>query len=155
MNPVGPTLRDIHPAPPPSWWPPAYGWWVVAAFGLLLVVVVVLWVRRGRRRRRRRLPLEHALATLRAYHREDGNDTRLAAEVSQMLRRAARLHDPAAATLQGPAWHAFLREHAPEGTDATVLCALEQVMYRRQASLDREAVLTAAGNWMQHALEAA
>ncbi len=153
MNPAGPKLRDIHPAPPPSWWPPAYGWWVVAALGVLLVVMLVLWGRRVRRRRRRLQPLEQALATLRAHHHAGGDDTRLAAEVSQMLRRAARLHDPGAASLHGPAWHEFIREHAPEGTDATVLCTLEQVMYRRQGSLDSEAVLNAARNWMQHAVE--
>jgi hypothetical protein len=153
MNPAGPKLRDIHPAPPPSWWPPAYGWWVVAALVVLLLIGLVLLARRARRRRRRWRPLEQAWEALRANHREGGDDPRLAAEVSQMLRRAARLHDPGAASLHGPAWHEFIREHAPEGTDATVLCSLEQVMYRPQGSLDSEAVLNAARNWMQHAVE--
>ena len=100
-------LRDIHQPPAPSWWPPAIGWWLLAAVVLLAVAA---WAWRAWRRRRRRREIARmfdagiaAAATPAA---------RIAA-ASMLLRRAARLRDPAAAALQGNAWLAFLDAGAP------------------------------------------
>ena len=95
-------LRDIHQPPAPSWWPPAIGWWLLAAIVLLAIGA---WAWRAWRRRRRQRELARvfdagiAAATTPA--------ARIAA-ASMLLRRAARLRDPAAAALQGEAWLAFL-----------------------------------------------
>lgn len=95
-------LRDIHQPPAPPVWPPAPGWWIAAA-GLLLAIVVVVALRRRKRR------LAHARAAL--------FDTPVAAAptpeaqvavISELLRRAARLRDPAADRLQGDTWLEFL-----------------------------------------------
>jgi len=155
MNPGGPKLRDIHPAPPPSWWPPAYGWWILAAVAMLVLVALVIGAWIGLRRRRRWRRWEQCFGDVRERHRAQADDAALAAELSQLLRRAARVHDRAAASLQGASWHAFLREHAPANTDVSVLCKLDQVMYRRQGELDEQAVLRAAQAWVHHAMKRA
>jgi hypothetical protein len=95
-------LRDIHQPPPPPWWPPAPGWWLVAA--LLLAAVAACWWFVARRRRRQR-----AIAAL--FDAELAAAPSPAAQVaamSELLRRAARRHDPAADRYEGDAWLHFL-----------------------------------------------
>jgi hypothetical protein len=97
-------LRDIHLPPEPSWWPPAPGWWLLA---LLLVALGLLAGRlllRRWRARRRRLALQAEFDRVLAVAEPAA---RLAA-ISQLLRRAARVRDPASATLVGSAWLEFL-----------------------------------------------
>lgn len=104
-------LRDIHLPPEPSWWPPAPGWWLLAILiGLVIWRLTRYGLRRWRERQRRRalqaqfdavLGLTDAVAQL--------------AAVSELLRRAARQADPAAAALVGSAWLEFL----DRSTDAT------------------------------------
>lgn len=109
-------LRDIHPMPPPSWWPPAPGWWLVAA---VVVAGLAVWAWRVRRRQRHRarvaLLFDDAVANA-------GSPAQAVAAMSELLRRAARRHDPAADRLQGDAWLALLdrdqkqpRFDTPEG----------------------------------------
>lgn len=95
-------LRDIHPMPPPSWWPPAPGWWLVAA---VMVAALAVWAWCVRRRQRHRaqvaLLFDDAVANA-------GSPAQAVAAMSELLRRAARRHDPAADRLQGDAWLALL-----------------------------------------------
>lgn len=95
-------LRDIHPSLAPAWWPPAPGWWVVIATVALLVVALAAW-RWRRVRRRRSLEQAFDIAVSAA-----GSPAEELAAISSLLRRAARLRDPAADRLQGEAWLAFL-----------------------------------------------
>lgn len=97
-------LRDIHLPPEPSWWPPAPGWWLLALVTVIGAVVVgrMLWRRWRAQQYRRALLTEFDAVLGRA-----APDAQLAA-ISQLLRRAARLRDPASATLVGSAWLAFL-----------------------------------------------
>lgn len=97
-------LRDIHLPPEPSWWPPAPGWWLLAALAVVLLIVVVRLLRRRWHARRRMAVL---IAEFDAAAGLADPNARLAA-ISQLLRRAARLRDPAAASLQGEAWLRFL-----------------------------------------------
>lgn len=100
-------LRDIHQPPPPSWWPPAIGWWLLAAVVLLAIGA---WAWRAWRRRRRQRELARVFDAGIAAAATPA--ARIAA-ASTLLRRAARVRDPAAATLQGDAWLAFLDAGAP------------------------------------------
>jgi hypothetical protein len=95
-------LRDIHEPPPPSWWPPAIGWWLVAAVALLALGA---WAWRAWRRRRRRHALERLFD---AGIAAAATPAARIAVASTLLRRAARMRDPRAASLQGEAWLAFL-----------------------------------------------
>jgi hypothetical protein len=104
-------LKDIHLPDPPGWWPPAPGWWVLAA---LILFALVWMVRRLYRSRRRQARIARSLQQFdRAIAAADGSPARLAA-ASVLLRRAARLQDPAAAVLIGQDWLAFL-----DGDDPT------------------------------------
>lgn len=99
-------LRDIHLPVEPSWWPPAPGWWLLA--GLVLVALGALAFVAWRRIRRRR-------ALLRLFDRRVESAATPSAQVaaiSELLRRAARERDPAAAALQGEEWLAFLDQGA-------------------------------------------
>ena len=107
MN-AGPVLRDIHLPEAPGLWPPAPGWWLLAA---LLLVLLALAARRGWRawrRRRRMRALDALLREAAARHAGAGDGAALAAELSLLLRRAARLAGTPAAALQGEAWLRFL-----------------------------------------------
>jgi hypothetical protein len=101
-------LRDIHLSTAPPWWPPAFGWWLVAAALLLVLAGLVAWrLRRMRRRRRLRALFDAEVDA--AAHPADA-----VAAISGLLRRAARLQDPAADRLEGAEWLAFLdsgRDH--------------------------------------------
>lgn len=95
-------LRDIHAATAPSWWPPAPGWWLVGV-ALLAVLAGLIWRLRQRRRRHARIAAMFDQAIAAAPSRPQA-----VAAMSELLRRAARLHDPQADRLQGDAWLAML-----------------------------------------------
>lgn len=110
MNDPLSQLRDIHLPTPVSWWPPAPGWWLLLAL-LILVAVMLGWYLR---RRSRRLDLYRAalqeLDEIRQHFDKERDSSRLAAELSRLLRRVAisiRL-DEDVAGLTGTAWLAWL-----------------------------------------------
>lgn len=95
-------LRDIHQVPAPSWWPPAPGWWLLAAIVLLLGVLAAWWAWRRRCR-------QHAIATLFDDTMERARSPAgQVAEMSQLLRRAARRVNPDADRLRGEDWLLWL-----------------------------------------------
>lgn len=110
-------LRDIHLPPEPSWWPPAPGWWLLA---ILLLVSLVFLSRRAWRHVRTRRRRARLMAEFDAAAGLTEPSARLAA-ISQLLRRAARLRDPRAASLQGEDWLRFLTQvdgQQPSATEA-------------------------------------
>ena len=109
MNaPAGPDLRDIHLPPAPSWWPPAPGWWLLAIVVLVAVGFGVWTLLRQWRERRWRRRVIGELDRIAATHAAQPDSVRLAADVSQLLRRAALLVEPGAVALHGEEWLAFL-----------------------------------------------
>ena len=104
----GPPLRDIHLPAEPGWWPPAPGWWLLAAL-LLLALGWFAWTLRARMARRRRArDLEALVGAVAARVPLDASGAALAAELSLLLRRAARLAGPGTAALRGEAWLQWL-----------------------------------------------
>ena len=149
--PDGPALRDIHLPPPPSWWPPAPGWWVLAGLALLLVAGGAWLSLRARRRRRRRARIMAEVDVLAARHA--GDPQALAAGLHQLLRRVARLYDPAATRLRGEAWRAVLGRVPVDAGTLECLLALEPAMYRPRP-YDTAAALAAVRRWVRGALAA-
>jgi hypothetical protein len=152
MTPGGPVLRDIHLPPGPGWWPPAPGWWVLAALAILLLIVAAGIVRRRRLPRRRWQLARHELQSMQAQHARHGDDADLAAGISQLLRRAARLCEADAASTDGAAWNATLLRLAPDAATAQALLDLQPAMYRPHAALDVAATADAARRWLRHVL---
>lgn len=145
----GPALRDIHLPPAPSWWPPAPGWWVLAAVLLVALVGAGLWYCRRRRRQRQLARVLDELDGLLLDYRRHGDGPSLAAGLHQLLRRAARRLDPAAAQQQGAAWRATLTRIALPAPMQAQLLALEQQMYRHDQSIDAAASALAVRRWIE------
>lgn len=150
--PTGPVLRDIHLPADPGWWPPAPGWWVLA--GVVLGVAGWLgWRRwRGRVARRRLRQADAELSALRAAHAVDGDTSALAAGVSQLLRRVARLGDISAGVARGAQWKAVLSHGSPDPATVDVLARVDEAIYQPRSDLDAEAVVNAARAWLRHVL---
>lgn len=100
-------LRDIHQPPAPPLWPPAPGWWLL--FGVVVAVVAAAWAWHAHRRRRRR-QVEALFDTTVA---RAATPSQSVAAMSELLRRAARRHDPGADRLQGAAWLEALGNRMP------------------------------------------
>lgn len=123
-------LKDIHVPVAPHWWPPAPGWWLLGGLALaaLAVAAVVAWRRARRRRALLRLFDQHVSAATEPAAR--------VAAISELLRRAARERDPAAAALQGKDWLAFLDRNAAARFAGPAGRLLLEDGYRRDADLD-------------------
>ena len=119
--------------------------------------------RHGARRWRKRVVAE--LDRIAATHASQPDTVRLAADVSQLLRRASRLIEPAAAALEGEAWLDFLdrqfdvastRSRVEERFRSATGRALIDAPYRRaddaSAQVDATQLLTLARDWLRRAL---
>jgi hypothetical protein len=163
--PTGPDLRDIHLPPAPSWWPPAPGWWILAIVLLIAIAFGGTMLVRELRARRWRRRVVAELDRIAAAHASQPDNVRLAADVSQLLRRASRLIEPGAAALEGEAWLDFLdRQFDAASTrarvDARFRSATGRVLidapYRRTddgaADVDATQLLALARVWLKRAL---
>lgn len=159
----GPVLRDIHLPPAPPWWPPAPGWWLVAVVAGVLLFFAVRWLVRKNRERLWRRQIHAELDRIAALYSAQSEGSQLAAEVSQLLRRASRLIEPAAIALRGDAWLEFLDAQLPaeRAQEAPFLSgagrALIDAPYRRAAdpstaAFDRAALLDLARHWLSAVL---
>jgi hypothetical protein len=147
--PQGPELRDIHLPPAPPWWPPAPGWWFLAALVLGLLAAGVWLLLRARKRRHRHARILAEVDALATRHAADAQA--LAAGLHELLRRVARTHDPASASLRGEAWREALARVPVDAPTLDRLLTLELAMYRPQP-YDTHAVLEAVRRWLRAAL---
>lgn len=115
-------LRDVQLPATPALWPPAPGWWLLAALLAVLLggLCLWLWQRRAQRERWARQfdeliqPAETPLARVRL--------------ASELLRRAALVHAPSAARLDGQAWRDWLQ--AGQKGDPLAVAVLAEGVYR-------------------------
>ncbi|MEO8461445.1 MAG: DUF4381 family protein [Dokdonella sp.] len=150
-------LRDIHLPPPPSWWPPAPGWWIVAALVLAAIAWTTRWAIRRRRIRRWQRAISAEIDTIAASHAAQPDSAKVAADVSQLLRRASLLIDKRATTLSGERWLAFLDGQVPEGQGAGGFVdgpgrVLIDAPYRRNSTVDAPALIALTRRWLRNAL---
>jgi len=132
-------LRDIHLPEPMSWWPPAPGWWGVAAL-LLALGLLASWLLRRRRARTSRLALRE-LARIEADFGAGADRTRLAGELSALLRRVAlaRFERTRVAALHGEAWIACLCEASSRLSPAIARELMEELYAGGRAEARSEA----------------
>ena len=97
-------LRNIHATESIPWWPLAPGWWFVLA----AVVIAGLLARRWLRLRCERQARVSAFFSAEVSRGETVPSQ--IAQVSQLLRRAAREHHPSADKLQGDEWLTLLNQ---------------------------------------------
>ncbi len=154
MNPsAGPTLRDVHLPDDPSWWPPASGWWLLTAVALIALYFLLRTSLKWWRRRRRRKQILADIERIARQYASDADRTRLAASLSQFLRRLILLVEPQAVALIGEAWLAHLDTYTG-GNDFIhgPGRALLDAPYRMTAQFDGAALLALAQRWTQRAL---
>ena len=160
---AGPILRDIHLPPAPAWWPPAPGWWLLAGALACVVALVARAALRHWRARRWRAAVMAELEHVAGSQRAEPDPARFAAQVSQLLRRAGRIIDPASATLRNEAWLAFLDSRLPPAQSARAPFergagrALTDAPFRAPGDaaldeVDAPALLALAREWLQAAL---
>lgn len=153
MTPTnGPSLRDIHLPPEPGWWPPAPGWWLLALIAATVIVVAIAMLRRARRRRRRRREI---LAELdRHIQRARGDRVRLAAELSQFVRRLAIKDKPETVAWEGQRWLGYLDTRSDgEEFRHGVGKALIDAPYRPVADFDDAALIALVRRWTRNTLD--
>jgi hypothetical protein len=147
--PTGPTLRDIHLPPAPSWWPLAPGWWLLALLVVLLLVFGIWrWSRRSSAKRARDEWLLHELDQTQKRYREHADSAALATDLHQLLRRVALGHASDAGRLRGDAWKQMLARVPVDAVVMDRLVALEPAMYDPLATLDADAAVDAARQWL-------
>ena len=149
-------LRDVHAPPEPPWWPPAPGWWIVLAIALVLLAIAFRHARPRWQRWRMRRKLLAELEAIVRRHRAGALETATAADVSQLLRRAAleRFPQLAAAGLVGDDWIAFLGARDRErGRFESLRNALTAAPYSPPGrQVDAAALLVAARGWLRAAI---
>lgn len=162
----GPELRDIHLPPAPSWWPPAPGWWVLAALVLIGGYFAVRWWLRRRDKQRWRKRVLAELERIASDHVAQPDPTRVAADVSHLLRRVSLMIQPQAAALRDEAWLEFLDAQWPParaadtGFRGALGRSLLDAPYRRAGNVcapmfDAHALLDLSRTWLRAVLPAA
>lgn len=153
MNAEGPSLRDIHLPAEPSWWPPAPGWWLLALVATAVVALATRILLRHRKERRWRRRVIAELDGIARRQAAAPDAVRLAGEISQLLRRASRLVDPAAASLRGESWLVFL-DSVLGGEDFSrgVGRSLLDGPFRRSLEVDPDGLLALSRSWLETAL---
>lgn len=143
-------LRDIHLPPPP--FPAAWledGW--IAGLALIILVTAAGTAWRFLRRRHLRAALR-TLSALTAAHAADGDDQRLAAGLSRLLRdyALARFPEAGIAGLTDGDWLAFLDAHGGAGEFSTGGgAALAWLPYRPGGEADAAALIGAVRRWLE------
>ncbi len=140
-------LRDIH-VPVASWWPLAPGWWVLGCALALTLLLALRWLRRRRRRRYLLATMQAELQRLAEAHANHADNARLAANVSQLLRRVVKARG-GAVHIDGAAWRHELERIGRGPLPAPLLAVAAGVGFQRQAELDGEALLQACRHWLQ------
>jgi hypothetical protein len=148
MPTAGPELRDIHVPQVSLWWPLAPGWWVLIALLIAAAAAGVLFLRRRAAWQRRVAAalVDLRVATVRCA--QDGDVAAFASVASQLLRRVARTRDPRSVVLKGAAWRDALATMAPK-QDVDRLAAIEDAIYRPEATLDVTATAKAVESWVR------
>jgi hypothetical protein len=146
-------LRDIHMPPEPGLWPPAPGWWILG----VVAVAGLTWLSwRGWRALSRYWLYRKVAASLDAVcsgHARHGDDQRLTADISRLLRRAAlREHTRLrTAGLTGNRWLAFL-DRTGGGRDFTEgagRCLVTTPYGGHTEPVDPEALAGVARRWLR------
>jgi len=134
-------LAPPHAPPPPGWWPLAPGWWLVLLLVVAIAAAAIYWQRRPSVRLRK-------LALRELHHLQQTNldDTTLARELEQLLRRyaVARYGRDRVASLSGERWLAFVVEHGGAAWAGESGASLLRLAYGGTAAAERAAWLAGA-----------
>jgi hypothetical protein len=147
-------LHDIHLPDAVSFWPLAAGWWLALALVIALAAMTHLYLR-ARRRSLKRAALSE-LAGIAASYEADADVSKLALQLSVLLRRVAlmRFRRREVAKLHGDDWRQFLlRTGGRRGQLSEHASGLSYAIYAgRHAPRDESAPakwIAAAQHWIR------
>jgi len=130
MNEETLQLRDIHLPEPISWWPLAPGWWVLLVLALLIIAVVfIAWKSYQSRQLKRDINAE--LELIKQQFQKTQDRSRLAKELSILLRRANISYYPGTniAGLTGEEWLQHLdRTNTKQSSDISFMSSTGKVL---------------------------
>ncbi len=139
--------------PEPGLWPPAPGWWILGVVTLIGLAWLGWrgWQALSRYWLYRKVTAE--LNSISARHARHGDDQRLSADVSRLLRRAAlREHTrPRAAGLTGDTWLAFLDRTggSRDFTEGSGRCLVTAPYGGRTEPVDAVALAVVVRRWLR------
>lgn len=145
-------LRDIHLPDPVSWWPPAPGWWLLISV-LMMLIFLVYWLFKQRREKSLSVEVQahQELQRIQAEFRQHQDKTRLATNLSELLRRVCISVFPRqeTASLTGQEWLAFLDSQV--NTSCFIDGAgsvLVEAPYRNDVDYDPDALIQVVEQWL-------
>lgn len=145
-------LKDLHLPPAPGFWPLAPGWWVVACIVILLAIWGIHTFIKIRRRQLQWRQLELLWQVTRDDYQQHQDKTRLARDLSQLLRRYVRHYqaDSAAVSLTGKAWVDYLNQDLKQPIFTAFADTLNDNLYRRQNDYSADQLLQAVHDYLHH-----
>ncbi len=145
-------LKDLHLPPVPGFWPLAPGWWVLT----IIVIILAIWgihkLLKTRHRKQQWKRLELIWQTSHDDYQQHQDKTRLARELSQLLRRYVRHHqvNSKAMDLTGEAWITYLNRDLKQPVFNAFEDTLSDNLYQRQNDYPAEQLLQAVHDYLRH-----
>lgn len=145
-------LKDLHLPPAPGFWPLAPGWWLLAIIVVLLAIWGIHKLIKVRRRQQQWQRLKQLWQVTRDNYQHHQDKTRLARELSQLLRRYVRHYqvDSEAVGLTGEAWITYLNRDLKQPVFNTFEDTLSDNLYQRQNDYPAEQLLQAVHDYLRY-----
>lgn len=147
-------LRDIHLPSDPGYWPLAPGWWVLIILLLIVAYFALKKLSKIRHRKHTIAQLQHNLGQLREAYNTHKSKPRLAADISDLLKRFVRhvLKDSQAISLTGRDWIAYLNNLVGSDIFDEFEIELTQAQYLPQVDFDVSKLVAQVKNFFPMAL---
>lgn len=144
-------LRDIHLPEGSLWWPLAPGWWILLGL-LVLLIALAPWLYRLIRHRSMKKRASAAFNEIKTRFEKDGDERRLLADLSSLLRRSMMAYEGRrhTAALTGDAWVSRLTQLVGEPCfSEEQQRLLSHGQYARDIQLDHDAMLESCQRWIK------
>lgn len=147
-------LRDIHLPADPGFWPLAPGWWLLIVLVLLVAYLLVKKLVKLRQKKHTIKLLQDKLSQLRENYNQHKSKHRLAAEISDLLKRFVRhvLHDSQATALSGIEWINYLNKLSSSEVFTEFKQELTQAQYSPNIDYDVPKLVAQVKNFFPVAL---
>lgn len=157
MDKAAPTLelRDIHLPTDPGFWPLAVGWWIlIVVIGIMAYFAYKKWTKLKQLKQVNRL-LQDELLSIREHFKQHQDKHRLAADVSELLKRFVRhvLKDSNATSLTGEDWIEYLNSRVGSGVFTQYHAELTQAQYVKNIEFDVPSLLATVKSYFPAAIK--
>ena len=144
-------IRDIHLPDGSLWWPPAPGWWFLLVM-LVALIALAPWLYRLIRHRSLKKQATTELGQIKKRFEENGDQRRLLADLSSLLRRSLMAYEGRrhTASVTGEAWVRRLTELVGEPCfSEEQKRLLSHGQYARDIQIDHDDMLESCQRWIK------